>query len=86
MYSNKSFVSFALLLSSSKILLNYITRKKLYKRFYRFLKEFYKDDINNLKDGVRDQYLSETYTGTNWYSKYKDIKLNKTKKNRIHSV
>ena len=36
------------------------------------------DDINNLKDGVRDQYLTEAYTGENWYSKYSDIDLNKT--------
>jgi len=36
------------------------------------------DDINNLKDGVRDQYLQDYYTGDNWYSRYKDIKLTKT--------
>jgi len=36
-------------------------------------------DINNLKDGVRDQYLLDTYTGDNWYPKYNDINLDETK-------
>lgn len=36
------------------------------------------NNTNSLVDGVRDQYLTEFYTGNNWYSHIKDIKLNKT--------
>lgn len=36
-------------------------------------------NINSLQDGVRDQYLSDYYTGNNWYSKPADIEFKKTK-------
>ena len=35
-------------------------------------------DINKLKDGVRDQYLTENYTGNSWYDKYSDVDIKNT--------
>lgn len=32
-------------------------------------------NINTLRDGIRDQYLSEKYTGDVWYEQYDKIKL-----------
>jgi len=31
--------------------------------------------INKLKDGIRDQYLTEFYTGENWYQIIKDVDI-----------
>ena len=36
-------------------------------------------NINSLNDGVRDQYLTDYYTGDNWYNKVFDIKFSKAK-------
>jgi len=36
-------------------------------------------DINNLKDGIRDQYLTDDYVGENWYSNFEDVNLTETK-------
>jgi ABC-type dipeptide/oligopeptide/nickel transport system ATPase component len=36
-------------------------------------------DINNLKDGIRDQYLTDGYIGENWYPRFDDINLTETK-------
>lgn len=33
------------------------------------------EDTNEFKDGVRDQYLLEHYTGENWYNKVNDINI-----------
>jgi len=32
-------------------------------------------NINTLRDGIRDQYLSDKYTGDIWYKQYDNIKL-----------
>ena len=47
---------------------------------YVFIIEPWLDkNTNELNDGVRDQYLSDHYTGENWYGKIKGIKTEKTK-------
>jgi len=33
------------------------------------------NNINTLRDGIRDQYLSDKYTGDIWYDQYKDMKI-----------
>ena len=33
------------------------------------------NNINTLRDGIRDQYLSDKYTGDKWYETYKDMKI-----------
>lgn len=48
------------------------------KNFYNaiFVTYPWKDQgINKLKDGVRDQYLTEFYTGDNWYQIIKDVDI-----------
>lgn len=35
--------------------------------------------INNLKDGIRDQYLTEFYTGDNWYNIINDVDIGDVK-------
>ena len=37
------------------------------------------DSMNELQDGVRDQYLASKYTGDNWYYKANNIVFNNTK-------
>ena len=32
-------------------------------------------NINNLKDGIRDQYLEDYYIDENWYSRYDEVEL-----------
>ena len=32
-------------------------------------------NINTLRDGIRDQYLSDNYTGDNWYSHYDTMEI-----------
>jgi ABC-type dipeptide/oligopeptide/nickel transport system ATPase component len=35
------------------------------------------ENTEQMLDGVRDQYLTDFYTGDNWYENFKEIKLNK---------
>jgi len=40
-------------------------------------------NINTLRDGIRDQYLTKDYTNDNWYPYYNDVKLNESIKTFI---
>lgn len=41
------------------------------------------DKVDDLEDGVRDQYLSEWYVGDNWYNTIKDVSLGDVKQFEI---
>jgi hypothetical protein len=52
------------------------------KNFYNaiFVTHPWKDQgINKLKDGIRDQYLTDFYTGDNWYNIIKTVDIGNVK-------
>lgn len=54
------------------------TAEKNTKNFFKsiFITYPWKDQgINKLKDGIRDQYLTEFYTGENWYNIIKEVDI-----------